>query len=259
MPWEGAVFVDSPVLDYPTGVFVQVANNTFNRNTATGGNGVIGWEGASGLGGSLQIGNPDSVNQPVSPTFFVIGNQFTRGGAYGGVGGSAYGGAVGFAANLMDEADFAFDENTVSGAVAQGGSGGGSAYGGGVYLDAGSSYGTAFSVETDTISGDEAIGGPGGDSGPNGLAGGNAAGGGIATDVQTAVYPQRTRQSSRSTTQVSQIARRLVDRAALGYRGFIRSVGKAAQAGTALGGGVFLNPGFSVSADFHRLHRSDGE
>ena len=113
----GAVFVDSPVLDYPTGVFVQVANNTFNRNTATGGNGAIGWEGASGLGGSLQIGNPDSVNQPVSPTFFVIGNQFTRGGAYGGVGGSAYGGAVGFAANLMDETDFAFDENTVSGAV----------------------------------------------------------------------------------------------------------------------------------------------
>jgi predicted outer membrane repeat protein len=138
----GALLVDASLTEATS---VNVSNNMFTGNSATGG---IGYSGGGAGGGSLVFGAFGSY----SAQFYANHNQFNGGGAYGGASdalpetnygqaGAANGGAVAFYADAAHSPTFTFDVNEVRGTTAQGGSAsfwatGGSAAGGGVYLDA---------------------------------------------------------------------------------------------------------------------------
>ena len=172
-----------------------VSNNRFNGNFVEAVRGAVG-----GLaeGGSLTI----DAGGDYRSTFHADNNHFNNSTATGGnasgqasgvlgSGGAAYGGAVAFSTEGSG-ATFTFNGDQIIGATAQGGGSigqlngspvyaqGGDARGGGLYVDATESDYAKLTVIGSTFNSDKAIGGTGGNSGLNGLAGGDASGGGIA-------------------------------------------------------------------------------
>jgi hypothetical protein len=254
----GAIFVATPATSgayNAPSIILQVSNNTFNGNTARAG----GFD-SNAWGGSLQIGDPYEGLATIDPQFSVTGNQFSNGGAYGGVnqedgqGGFAYGGAVGFVAGGMVSPTFTFDQNTVSGAIAQGGAGVGEGFGGGVSLVAGPSSNASFFVEADTVSGDEAIGGDGGQTAQYGYPGGFAGGGGIAALTDGIILDE-------ATAPIFVISQSIITNCtAIGGSGGAALQGSQSNGGSGgdgaegSGGGVFLLPNVYESATFIVSH-----
>ncbi len=200
----GAVLVDASLTE---AMGVNVSNNMFTGNRATGG---MGYYGGVAGGGSLVFDAFESY----SAQFYANQNQFNGGGAYGGAtdaepeteyghAGAAEGGAVAFNADAAESPTFTFSADEVTGTTAQGGSAGNNAYvygawanggssaGGGVYLDAATSSDAYFNIASAMISSDTAIGGQGGHGDYTGLAGGDASGGGfsaVASGASSATF-----------------------------------------------------------------------
>ena len=253
----GAVMVE---VGYTYGMNADVNNNTFNDDTASGGSGFIGGDAE---GGSLSFRS----YVPTNPTIEANGNNFIGGAAYGGaslgtssdikaIAGSAYGGALSID-DSGTNGTFTLNSDTITGATAQGGSAsanssggaadaqGGNAYGGGVYLGA-SDAGGKFSSNGLTLSGDQAVGGTGGNLGLNGLAGGDAAGGGLAaiTAVSETITGYTVQLNNSAVTNCVATG----GTGANGQRPTDGTGGTAGSGGDSFGGGMALDPGNSSGA-----------
>jgi hypothetical protein len=255
----GAVMVE---VGYTSGMKASVDNNTFNDNAANGGSGFVGGD---AKGGSLAFDG----YVPTNPTIEANSNHFIGGTAYGGtslgatidlkaVAGSAYGGAV-----SIDDSGrggtYTFNSDTITGATAQGGSAsvngtggaadaqGGNAYGGGVYLGV-DDAGAKFSSTGLTLNGDQAMGGAGGNLGVAGLAGGDAAGGGLAAITAVSETITGYTVNLNNVTATDCVATGGIG--ANGQRPTTGTGGTAGSGGNSFGGGIALDPGNSSGATY---------